>query len=115
MGSDSARLVCYDVLFRHTAATPEEVFGAEQIPHVETPKVEPEQPRNLESSITAIDQRPRGELTFTLVNGQKWTQKEVEKKKRYTVGDRVTVERVSLGGYVLTNTRGVSSRVKRLE
>ena len=115
IASDFDRLACFDRMFPHAVATPEATFGAEQMPRVEPPRVEAEQPRNLQSWLTAIDQRARGELTFTLANGQKWTQLESEPKKQYRTGDAVTIRRLSLGSYAITSATGVSSRVKRLE
>ncbi len=114
---DSDRLDCYDSLFRPPPEASAERLGAEQLSHSEAREAvpEPELPRELVSTIVAIDRRALGEHTFTLANGQKWTQKEVDPKKRFRIGDAVTIKRLSFGSYMLTTARGISSRVKRLE
>lgn len=114
---DQDRLACYDTLFRQPRKAIDEEFGAEQVTHTERSLPPPPEttPTTLVSSIASIEKRPRGELTFTLANGQKWTQQEVEKNKLYRPGDAVTIHRLSLKSYMLTNAKGFSTRVKRLE
>ena len=99
--------------------TPEELekqsetdFGLEQTRR----KKEKEKQKALESiggTVAKLSKRPRREIVVELENGQVWTQTS-PRFLTIRVGDEVVIKRARLGGYILTTSRGGSSRVKRL-
>jgi hypothetical protein len=58
-------------------------------------------PDRITAKVTDLDKRPRGELVFTLDNGQVWMQKEVGGFLPVKVGDTVTVRAGALGSFRL--------------
>jgi hypothetical protein len=70
-------------------------------------------PDQISATVASLGQRPRGELIFTLDNGQVWVQSEVDRRARLKVGDRVTVKKGALASYLLVTPSGVATRVKR--
>ncbi|MBY6225433.1 hypothetical protein [Ferrimonas balearica] len=88
-------------------ADPEAEFG--------TTKPKPEAVDAITSAVTKVTTNPYGQWTLTLENGQRWRQTE---SRRYKVksGDTVTIERASLGSFLLSaEGRNGSTRVKRLD
>ena len=59
------------------------------------------EPKRITATDTGVDKRPRGELVFTLDNGQVWAQKEVGAYFPVKVGDPVTVLAGTLGSFRL--------------
>ena len=120
---DTARLACFDrALQGHTKGAttaqpmPEadaaEAFGREALParaDEARPAVD-----SIQTTIAALDRRPRGERVFTLANGQKWTELSAG-RARYEEGLMVRIERTSVGGYMLSTQSGRATRVRRLE
>ena len=66
-------------------------------------------PKRMTAKIAALDRRPRGELVFTLDNGQVWAQKEVGAYLPIKVGDSVTILAGSLGSFRLMLDNRVTS------
>jgi hypothetical protein len=58
-------------------------------------------PKRLTAKIAGIEKRGRGELVFTLDNGQVWAQKEVGAYLPINVGDAVTILAGTLGSHRL--------------
>jgi hypothetical protein len=58
-------------------------------------------PKRLTAKIAGIEKRRRGELVFTLDNGQVWAQKEVGAYLPINVGDAVTILAGTLGSHRL--------------
>jgi hypothetical protein len=58
-------------------------------------------PKRMAATVTAIDKRPRGELVFTLDNGQVWAQKEAGTYFPVKVGDPVSILAGTLGSFRL--------------
>jgi hypothetical protein len=68
----------------------------------------------IESTVTSISRRPRGEHVFVLDNGQVWA--EISPGRAlYRSGARVFIERTRLGAYMLSTDAGKATRVRRLE
>jgi co-chaperonin GroES (HSP10) len=68
------------------------------------------------SKVTAVSQRPRGELVVTLENGQVWLQKVADSSFKVAVGDTVTVEQRTLRSFHMTREGSKrTTRVTRLE
>ncbi len=59
------------------------------------------EPKRITANVTAVDKRPRGELVFTLDNGQVWAQKEAGAYFPVKVGDPVAVLSGTLGSFRL--------------
>ena len=95
-----------------TASQREASFGLEQ-----TERRAPRKPDTLEeiqSTIAALRRKDRQELIFLLENDQIWIQ-DVHRNMTAEVGDRVTIRRGRMGGYILTVDGGASSRVVRIK
>lgn len=71
-------------------------------------------PTRLAATVTAISKRPRGELIFTLDNGQVWAQKDPESYFPINVGDSVTILAGTLGSFRLIVSKR-STRVTRVQ
>lgn len=65
--------------------------------------------QRLTAKVTGIDKRPRGELVFTLDNGQVWAQKEVGAYLPIKVGDSITILAGSLGSFRLVVANRVTA------
>ena len=70
--------------------------------------------KRMTAKVSALEKRPRGELVFTLDNGQVWAQKEVGAYLPVKVGDSVTILAGSLGSFrlVLDNRVTPVTRVR---
>lgn len=139
LAADSARLACFDALVpgadesddpllaerpaaenpaaespveEGPVADPERAFGVETLP----PRVDSrgEAVDAIESRIEGLQRRPYGEYVFELANGQRWTQLE-SGRARYRRGQAVTIERTTLGAYMLSTEAGRATRVRRLD
>lgn len=71
-------------------------------------------PRRITATLTEVSKRPRGELVFTLDNGQVWAQKDPGSYFPIKVGDSVTILAGSLGSFRLV-TSNRSTQVTRVE
>lgn len=122
---DVRRLACFDTEMARLAKQPaatvpsaEEKFGARGDLARDIEKKDPaSEPRlvHLESTVTAIAQRPHGEMVVTLDNGQVWQQLTMAQSLRLRVGDKVTIKPGSLGSYSLVGPLRGAIKVKRLE
>lgn len=120
---DAQRLVCFDALVpvatspeqppaAPIAANPERNFGVETLPPRFDAKGEAVDA--ITSRIDSLQRRPYGEYVFELANGQRWTQIE-SSRARYSNGQLVTIERTTLGAYMLSTDQGRATRVRRLD
>lgn len=71
-------------------------------------------PKKITTTVTAVETRPRGELVFTLDNGQVWAQKEVGAYFPVKVGDPVAILAGTLGSFrlVVANRATAVTRVQ---
>lgn len=114
IAEDAARLACYDALFN--AGQPEDTdplaaFGREQI----DPQPRDNRASSLEEMTATVSSisKPKGrEAVITLDNEQVWSQVSF-RYVRLKEGDSVTIKPSRFGGYILTNERGVTMRVRR--
>lgn len=65
------------------------------------------------SSVADVSSGPRGNLTITLENGQKWRQKDGRIKAK--VGDKVVISSAALGSYFMTVGKGRPVRATRVD
>ena len=111
ISDDGERLACYDQLFAEPADTTA-LVDAEQLESKED-RVKPE-PVEMAATVTQI-KKPKGRAaTLTLDNGQVWSQVSF-RYVRLREGDQITIRSSRFGGYILTNERGVTMRVRRLK
>jgi hypothetical protein len=125
---DARRLACFDRAAvpqtpaqnagPETAAAPQ-TFGVKgsELARSQDDDADPQQnapPKRLTAKITGLDQRPRGELVFTLDNGQVWAQKEKGSYLPIKVGDSVTILSGTLGSFhlVVANRATAVTRVR---
>jgi hypothetical protein len=74
-------------------------FGVHNGP-LEAKRISPQRPKHLLAIVSAVSNRPRGELVVTLDNGQVWVQLE---PANYPLkpGDHVEIDVGALGSYIL--------------
>lgn len=94
-----------------TPTTPEteETFGYSVKPEKTTTKL-----KQISATVTAVNRKwPDNRYVYDLDNGQRWEQ---TKTQRTTIrkGDRITIKKGRLGGYLIANERGASARVTRV-
>jgi hypothetical protein len=65
------------------------------------------------ATVVQLAVRTNGWWIVTLDNGQVWSQIENRSTATVAVGDDVTLRRSRIGSYVLTNIKGIETRVKR--
>lgn len=121
---DAERLRCYDTIAGRALERPaardeerESLETAESAPEAGPFPNSSESDEPEEESITRIvriDERPRGERTFELANGERWTE-QTRERTRFRVGDAVTVRRTALGGALLVREAGGATRVRPLD
>jgi hypothetical protein len=101
---DARRLACFDRAAAPAAAVDNTfgVHGSELARNREAddPKRDTA-PQRLTAKIAAIEKRARGELVFTLDNGQVWAQQEVGAYLPIDIGDPVTILAGTLGSHRL--------------
>jgi hypothetical protein len=68
----------------------------------------------IEGTISAIRIRDRQKMVFQLDNGQIWMQ-DSPRNLPIRKGDRVTIRSGFIGGFVLRNSSGTSTRVRRID
>ncbi|MFO1394373.1 MAG: hypothetical protein U1F09_11485 [Steroidobacteraceae bacterium] len=131
IADDSARLACYDGIFRapgsHGAAAagaattvvtnPKEEFGlSESAKRARDPvKAEQQLPQSITEKVAAVGYRSTGELVVTLANAQVWMQLEPTTQARVAVGDVVTIRKASLGSFQLVTASKIAMRVRRIK
>ena len=135
---DARRLACYDrAAGRATSAAPsassatpaaaaaapaavksEDDFGRERQLAYEEDQKRAEATRavgELQSSITGIEKRMDGLMTFTLENGQVWRQSRPDSKFSVKQGDAIRIQPGSLGSFILSGPTKKSTRVTRVK
>lgn len=137
---DARRLACYDrAAGRATSAAPstpsatpaaaaaaaapaavksEDDFGRERQLAYEEDQKRAEATRavgELQSSITGIESRMDGLMTFTLENGQVWRQSRPDSKFSVKQGDAIRIQPGSLGSFILSGPTKKSTRVTRVK
>jgi hypothetical protein len=97
---DTRRLACFDRAAdtAHDFGVPGSELARNRA--AEVPKRDV-QPQRLTAKVAGIEKRARGELVFTLDNGQVWAQEEVGAYFPVNVGDAVTILAGSLGSHRL--------------
>lgn len=65
--------------------------------------------------VDSVSEKLTGELLLKLDNGQSWLQAQRKAGVRIKAGDRVTISRGTLGGYLLSSDSGATMRVRRLQ
>jgi hypothetical protein len=78
----------------------------------------PAEPASLEATVTALKETRPAVFRLTLDNGQVWQQMDMSSVFQVDVGDKVRIEKGTMGGYRLTrSSRGRSGwvRVTRLD
>jgi hypothetical protein len=119
---DARRLACFDRAAAPSTSTPQVaahqafgVQGSELARGREDGDTQRETaPKKIAATVAAIDKRPRGELVFTLDNGQVWAQKEVGSYFPVKVGDPVSILAGTLGSFrlVVANRATAVTRVQ---
>ena len=143
IGDDSDRLACFDALANGLSAggviadasqlptvaasppqpalTPEERFGADDLPKTEAEKREEDQLKSLATSVVDIGRNGRGKYVVVLANGQVWRQLSADTSKLRIPGAGaeglpVEIKRRMLGAhslYLNGENRGI--RVERIK
>jgi hypothetical protein len=106
---DSRRLACFDRAAAPNAPAPkadvQQTFGVEGSELArgrdDAESKREAVPKKITATVAAIDKRPRGELVFTLDNGQVWAQKEVGAYFPVKIGDPVSILAGTLGSFRL--------------
>ena len=106
---DERRLACFDRAAVPNAPTPkvdaQQAFGVQGSElargRVDGDEKHETAPKKIAATVTAIEKRPRGELVFTLDNGQVWAQKEMGAYFPVKVGDPVSILAGTLGSFRL--------------
>lgn len=124
MAEPAARLACYDKAFPpppavHAAAAEraQADFGLAK-PH--EPLLNPGQtheqaaPERIESRVVKVEYGRAGQRSFTLENGQVWTQAESRSSGHVQAGDNVQLRKGLMGSYVLVTPAGVRLGVRRM-
>lgn len=124
VGEPAARLACYDKAFppppeviEAAAAKAQADFGLGESrgSSLRNPGQTAEQaePERIESRVVKVDYVGSAQRSFTLENGQVWTQTESRSGGHVQAGATVQVRKVILGGYQLILPNGVALRVRR--
>jgi hypothetical protein len=137
LDDDAARLTCYD---GHnpphkslaTAQTPQrppasnapaapaasrnaanDSFG--RVAQSDSDNTKPAEPTDMIARVDSVSERLTGELLLKLDNGQSWLQAQSKRGVHIKAGERVTISRGALGGYLLSSDSGATMRVRRLQ
>ena len=119
---DALRLACFDRAAAPSAPAPkvdaQQTFGVHGSELARSRDDGDEKsdapPKRITAKVTTVDKRPRGELVFTLDNGQVWAQKEVGAYFPVKAGDPVTILAGTLGSFrlVVANRATAVTRVQ---
>jgi hypothetical protein len=111
------RLACFDALASALPQIKADQFGmTAQVAHQRDPSV-PSTPRKddiLSGAISALREGSRGELIFTLDNGQIWGQAQPESHLSFNVGEAVQIEHGAMSSLWLAASHHRKTRVKRI-
>jgi hypothetical protein len=126
--SDAERLACYDRAAQRLPAQPaagaapatsaEDNFGREREMAYEEDRRRDEETHalgELRATITDIETRIDGLMTFTLDNGQVWRQSRPDSRFSVSSGDEVLIQPASLGSFLLSGPSKKSTRVTRVK
>lgn len=110
------RLACFDALVSASAGIQRDHFGmTADIARKRDPAAASNaDDEKLSGSITAL-RESRGQLIFTLDNGQVWIQAEPQANLRFTVGEAVNIEHGTMSSLWLTASHHRKTRVKRVQ
>lgn len=100
------------------AQTAEENFGREHRIEYERQERQHEEARalgSIEATVTNIETRIDGLMTFTLDNGQVWRQNSVDSRFRLKEGDAVKIQAGALRSFILSGPGKRSTRVTRIK
>ena len=100
------------------ATSAEDNFGRERQVAAEEQKRQQDAARSLgelEASVTGIETRMDGLMTFTLDNGQVWRQNTPDSKFHLKEGDHVKIQPGSLKSFILSGPSKKSTRVTRVK
>jgi hypothetical protein len=73
------------------------------------------EPAGLVARVDSVSEKLTGELLLKLDNGQSWIQAQRKAGVHIKAGERVTISRGALGGYLLSSDSGATMRVRRLQ
>lgn len=73
------------------------------------------EPAELVARVDSVSEKLTGELLLKLDNGQSWIQAQRKAGVHIKAGERVTISRGALGGYLLSSDSGATMRVRRLQ
>jgi hypothetical protein len=118
-GIDDAakRHACFDVLTPELRGAPEKAFGERSVKSSsEQTKIVPVEPDKVSLKVSAITRGADGGMSFTMENGQVWTQTEAKTLAGYGKGPWNAEIRKAMGGSFLMQVNGGGSiRVKRVK
>ena len=101
------------------ARSPEQEFGLTPQQVIKAikpqPPVQEAEPASITAAVTELRKQATGEFLAVLDNGQMWAQREINTRVRLRIGERVTIRRGSLGSYLLENSSGLATRVRRVK
>ncbi|HET9315439.1 MAG TPA: hypothetical protein VFQ51_07595, partial [Vicinamibacteria bacterium] len=92
-------------------------FGRERQIQAEEQKRQQQEARalgELEATVTHIETRMDGLMTFTLDNGQVWRQNSPDSMFRLREGDRVKIQPGAMKSFILSGPTKKSTRVSRV-
>ena len=69
---------------------------------------------DITTTIAAIRSRDQQKMVFRLANDQIWMQSS-PRNLPFNVGDEVTIKSGTIGGYIMRNKGGTSTRVERIK
>jgi hypothetical protein len=98
--------------------TAEENFGREHTMEAEKQQRQQQDARalgELAATVTHIERRMDGLMTFTLDNGQVWRQNSPDSKFRLKEGDRVKIQPGAMKSFILSGPTKKSTRVSRVK
>jgi hypothetical protein len=110
------RLACFDALAAALPKLEADRFGMNAaIVEKRTPGAEArEQSQVLPGKIAALRQSGRGELIFTLDNGQVWMQVEPQPRISFAVGEAIRIEHGALGTLWLAADHARKTKIRRI-
>jgi hypothetical protein len=120
------RLACYDKASQQERTTPDApapALSSEPVPANAIDKPTAPKSRGLfsasenlviNSKLTSIRDRDKQKMVFRLENEQIWLQ-DSPRSLPFREGDDVTIKSATIGGYILSNNKGVSTRVRRIK
>jgi len=110
------RLACFDAIVSTLAQVEADRFGMTADIERKRDSVTVQQSKDevLRGKISELRQAARGELIFTLDNGQVWVQAEANPNPQFAVGEAVHIEHGTMSSLWLVADKHRKVRVKRL-